>query len=124
LPVENEKTREVLQRIRGAGFLVAIAIAVIGGLLSSEDGPGSLLVSVLVLLGMLGGLTNVRSAESRDFLLASVALVFVSTFGGPVLKQVSVIGPYLDSVLLSILALMTPAAVVVAIIALFRLAMH
>jgi hypothetical protein len=120
--MESERTSEVLRRARGAGFIVAVAIAVIGGLLSAEAGPGSLLVSVLVLLGLLGGLTNVHSEQSREFLLATVALVFVSTFGGPVLKQVAVIGPYLDAVLLAILALMSPAAVVVAIVQLFKLA--
>jgi len=121
--METESTSNVLHRLRAAGFLVAVMIAVIGGLLSSETGPGSLLVSVLVILGLLGGLTNVRSENFRDFLLATVALVFVSTFGGPALKQVTVLGPYLDAVLLSILALMTPAAVVVAIVWLFKLAM-
>lgn len=95
-------------------FVVGAIIAVIGGLFY-PGGNNVTLSSVLILLGLVVGLLNVSIKETSAFLIAATSLVIISALGGAVLSQVSVIGVYLEGILLSILTLIIPAAIIVAL---------
>lgn len=97
-------------------FIVGIVIALILGLVGSVMGADASgwLLSLLIVLGLIVGFTNVASKESKDFLLAAVALVIIA-FAGSQLSDVNYIGIYLEGIFKGILALIVPAGIVVAL---------
>ncbi len=102
-------------------FLVGAVVAVIAGLIS-PGGVSTTLTSVLIILGIVVGFLNVTLKEENSFLLATVSLVIVSALGGAVLSQVAVVGVYLEGMLLGILTFVIPAAIIVALKAVYSLA--
>ena len=96
-------------------FLIGVAIAIVLGFLMPES---SLVASILVIIGLVVGLLNITSKEVLPFLLATIALaVSAATF-----ELIPYIGTYLKYILSYILMLVAPAAVVVALIVIWRLA--
>ena len=78
-------------------------------------------VVILIILGLIIGFVNVTAKETSLFLLATIALVVVGQVFGPL--SVLSIGKYLDQILSYVATLMAPAAVIVAIKALWSVAM-
>lgn len=114
-----------LQAIGSWAFLLGVFVAIIVGalLLTDRSNPAlTTVISFLVLLGTIVGLLNVTTKETNAFLLASVALVLVSGFGITVYSDVLWVGPYLQAILVAILAFVVPATIVVALKAIFSLA--
>lgn len=97
-------------------FIVGVIIALILGLVGSMMGDvaSGWLLSLLIVLGLIVGFTNVASKESKDFLLAAVALVIIA-FAGNQLVSVNYIGTYLQGIFSGLLALIVPAGIVVAL---------
>ena len=96
-------------------FLIGVAIAIVLGFLMPES---SLVASILVIIGLIVGLLNITSKEVLPFLLATIALaVSAATF-----ELIPYVGLYLKYILNYILMLVAPAAVVVALIVIWRLA--
>ena len=99
-------------------FLVGLLLAIVLGLF-----PQALAVTtvtaVLVALGIIVGLVNVTSKESHGFLLAAVALLVAGSAGYGILPGV---GNYLGSILTNISTFVAPAAVIVAVKAVYELA--
>ena len=100
-------------------FIIGVIIAVIAGLFKGSGNPW--VVLVLVIIGLIVGILNITGKEAMSFLLASTALVIISTFGQS-LGAVSYIGPYLQSILSAILAIIVPATIIVALRAIWALA--
>jgi len=102
-------------------FLVGAIVAVIVGLIS-PSGTNPTLTSVLIILGVIVGFLNITKTETRSFLIAVVSLVVVSSLGGIVLGEASVLGPYLANLLLALLLFTIPAAVIVSLKSIYVLA--
>ena len=94
----------------GWAFLIGILIAVLAGIFVSELSAS--ITGVLVVIGIIVGLFNVTGKESHSFLLATVALVIVSSLGGQVISSSIAI---LGNILRAFLVLIVPATIVVAI---------
>ena len=94
----------------GWAFLIGILIAVLAGIFVSELSAS--IAGVLVVIGIIVGLFNVTGKESHSFLLATVALVIVSSLGGQVISSSIAI---LGNILRALLVLIVPATIVVAI---------
>ena len=115
-------TDNSLQAVGSWAFLLGVVVALIAGAFFSQAEPNPTMISFLVLLGTIVGLLNVTTKETNSFLLASVSLVLVAAISQPVVNDVVSIGPYLGSMLDSILVFVTPAAIVVALKSIFSLA--
>ena len=96
-------------------FLLGVLLAIVLGLIWPSSGP---IAALLALIGLVVGLLNITAGEVRDFLLASVALI-VAASG---FSLIPLIGGMLANILGYIVALVAPAAVVVALIAIWKLA--
>lgn len=99
-------------------FIIGVIIAVVLGLVGASLGNAQpWLYSLLIVLGLIVGFVNVTGKESKDFLFAAMALVIIAFVGGEstVLQQVQSLGPYLQGIFGGILALVVPAAIVVAL---------
>lgn len=104
-------------------FLAGVLLAVILGLLQGTGlfADYQLLSVLLVLLGLVVGLVTVTAKETDSFLIASIALLTVGSaglgsIGGATLSAV------LTSILGNIRSFVAPAALVVAIKSVYKLA--
>jgi len=96
-------------------FLLGVLIAVILGVVY----PGNVsIAALLAVIGIVVGILNITAAEVKDFLIATVALIVASGS----FKLLPLVGTFASNVLDYFVALVAPAAVVVALIAVWRLA--
>ena len=95
-------------------FIVGLVLAVLAGLLFQ---PGWALW-VLAILGVIVGLLNIATEETRGFLLASIALTISAT----ALNTLPIIGTALSYVLPFVVAFVAGATIVVALKELFQTA--
>ncbi len=103
-------------------FLVGVAIAVVSGLFATSLADMTSYVTLLlVVLGLIVGFLNVTSKETVEFLAASIALVVAgnANFGAIVWMNV---GAYLSAIVAQISVFVAPAAVIVALKAVWELA--
>jgi len=110
------------ERIGEWVFILGVVIAVISGLawdqLIASNSAGTIAI-VLVVLGLVVGFLNIKDKEIFNFLIATIAIVAV---GAANLNQIPIIGSYLGYMVLNIAAFVAPAALVVALKAIYNLA--
>ena len=90
-------------------FIIGLIIAIVAPFLIGLD-----LVWLLVLIGVIVGLLNITAKEVNSFLIATVALVIASNS----LQVWSLLTSILDNVVI----LVAPAAIIVAVKAVYALA--
>lgn len=106
----------VLRVIGFLAFAAGLILAVIGGIVSPDNGH---IILVLVILGILVGILNVTIREATPLLLAAIALLAVGTVGfDPLNDLFSGLGTVLNDIVYYFARLMAPAAVIVAVKAL------
>jgi hypothetical protein len=96
-------------------FLLGVLIAVILGIVFPASGS---IAALLAVIGIIVGLLNITAAETKEFLIASIALIVAAGS----MKLLPLIGPAVGNILDYFIALVAPAAVIVAIIAVWKLA--
>ena len=107
------------------GVILAVALGLFQPQLATLSGAINIFYLVLVILGVVVGFLNVGDKDSNTFLIASLALVIVSSLGNDALIFISNISPilnYLSNVLTSLLVLFIPATIIVALKAVFAIA--
>ncbi|MEM5778394.1 MAG: hypothetical protein QXK49_02070 [Candidatus Aenigmatarchaeota archaeon] len=113
-------------KLSGYLFLLGIIISIIAGifkasLMEYEASIHSLLVIFGVIIGLLGaaGMGTIDRTDTQIFLLAVVALIAAGG-SGSILSEIPTIGPYLASIVGYIAALVMPAAVIIALEAIWK----
>jgi hypothetical protein len=106
-----------VQRIGGISFLIGILIAIIFGVIPSLRNLTWAAV-VLMILGVIIGLLNISDRNISLFLIASIAFIAMSTS----LNALPVIGQMLSAILTNMVHLVGPAALVVSVVAIVRVA--
>ncbi len=104
------------EKLGAWSFILGAAIAVLVSLLSL-DAP--LLMVVLVLLGSIVGLLNVNDKDTTHFLVAVIAL---AAAGNANVDLIPLIGTQLQNVLRNVGVFVAPAAVIVALKAIYEMA--
>lgn len=101
-------------------FILGVIIAIIAGLAAGaiDVTAQGYVAIVLVILGLVVGFLNIGAKEVTDFLIAAIALVAV---GAANLGTIPVIGAYLSTMVLYIAAFVAPAALVVALKAIYAM---
>jgi len=102
-------------------FIIGVLLAVVFGLVPSNARvlDPSTVSTVLVVLGIVVGLLNIQKRESSGFLLATLVLMVAKTAG---LETLPFAGAFLGAVFANLALLVAPAAVIVALKAVFSLA--
>lgn len=102
-------------------FILGVVIAIISGLAyqAMDITSAQYITVVLVILGLVVGFLNIKDKEINNFLIAVIAIVAV---GAANLQDIFIIGPYLAYMVLNIAAFVAPAALVVALKAVYNLA--
>ncbi len=106
-----------------AGIIIALILGLVSPKLASiNQALPAILTSVLILAGIGVGFANITESETRDYIMYVTALVIVLSLGGGVLGKVQIVGPYLESILGSLMTFVLPSVVIVGVRAIFRLA--
>ncbi|MBI2584173.1 MAG: hypothetical protein HYW25_05880 [Candidatus Aenigmarchaeota archaeon] len=112
--------------------LLGVIVAVLVGLAAASDGlvagaTSAWIAVLLVVLGIIVGLTTIAEKEVTSFLIAAIALVVSSVsvpafgaFSG--VPELAVLGSILTAIFQNIATLIAPAAVIVAFKAVWSLA--
>ena len=105
-------------------FLVGVLIAVIAGIAATQLGAHATTVSlVLVILGFIVGLLNIKEHETTGFLVAAIALSIAGLADLQVIDNlVSPLGTILTALFGNIAVFVAPAALVVALKSVWNLA--
>ncbi len=98
-------------------FMVGILIAVIAGLVPAWQ--TATVLWILVILGLIVGLLNITAKETVEFLVATIALVLIGTAG---IQTLPALGGIIIAILENIVAFVSPAALIVALKAVYELA--
>ena len=114
------KSNVDVEQVGHYSFIVGILLAVIVGLVPSLRGDLSIII--MLVLGVVVGLLNITAREVSVFLIASVALIMASSVGATAFRAVPSIGEYLTAILGNILIFVAPAAIIVALKAIYALA--
>lgn len=105
-----------------AGMVIAVLAGLFGGVLNVAWTS-----TLLVLLGLIVGFLNVTRKETAPFLIAAIALIMVGTAGISTMTSLlgAVIsfdvGEYITAILTNFVAFVSPAALVVAIKAIWTI---
>ncbi len=97
-------------------FLIGIVLAIIAGFVPQLQSPT--VTWVLVLLGLIVGLLNITAKEIQEFLIAAVALVIAADAAGDIIA----LGLTMAVILGNIVTFVFPAALLVALKAIWQLA--
>jgi hypothetical protein len=107
-------------------FIVGVVLAIVLGIASSVLGPEvkPILSSILIIMGIVVGFMNITEKETKDFLLTVAVLIIAVGLGGVSsgLGDVMYIGTYLTGIFAQLLAFIVPAAIVVCLKAIHKLA--
>ena len=117
-----KESGNMLAKVGSWAFIIGVIIAIIVGLFTTSGQGNAVTTTVLIILGLIVGFLNVTGRETTPFLLASLSLVIVAKFGGDVLGGVATVGPYLQGILNAIMIFVIPAAIIVALKAIWALA--
>ncbi len=104
----------MLSKIGFWAFIIGFILAIVGGLVAPAN---TIIVVILIILGLIIGFLNITASETMLFLVATIALIAVGGVFAPL--TVLSIGKFLDQILAYVAMLMAPAAVIVAIKALW-----
>lgn len=97
-------------------FLVGVVLAVIAGFVPQLQTPT--VTWVLVLLGLAVGFLNITAKETQEFLIAAVAVIIASSAAADIIT----LGTTMMVILSNIVTFVFPAALLVALKAVWELA--
>jgi len=96
-------------------FIIGILLAIIAGLVPAWQTPT--ITWILVIIGLVVGLLNIQAKETTEFLVAAITLLIVGSAGA-----IPALGVIVLSILANIVAIVAPAALIVALKAVYSLA--
>ena len=102
-------------RIGHWGFIIGVVIAVLAGVVPEMQ--TATILWTLVVLGLLVGVLNITARETTEFLVATTTLLLVGSVGA-----LPALGLMVTNILSNIVAFVAPAALIVALKAIWVLA--
>ena len=105
-----------LEQIGHWSFILGVIIAIVAGLTGAAYVEAAALL--LVVLGIIVGFLNISERETTSFLVAAIALLLTGAAG---LENLPTIGSFLGPILTNISTFVAPAAVIVALKAVYEL---
>jgi len=97
-------------------FILGVIIAIVAGLAGVAYMEAAAIL--LVILGIIVGFLNISQRETTNFLIAAIALLLTGAAG---LDKLPTIGSFIGPILTNISTFVAPAAVIVALKAVYEL---
>jgi len=109
-----------MTKLGSYAFIIGVILAIILGLFGAYI-PEYVewITYLMIILGLIVGFLNIAEKQAFDFLIAAIALLAV---GGAGLELLPTIGMYIGGILTQIAVFVAPAAVIVALKAIWDLA--
>ncbi len=107
------------EQIGGWAFIAGVIIAILVGLVPLDAATTGYATLVMVVLGLIVGFLNIADKETTPFLIAAIALLAAGNGG---LSLIPAVGSYITNILNNIVAFVAPAAIVVALKAVYAFA--
>ena len=107
-----------LEQIGHWSFILGVIIAIVAGLPILGVEYAETIVMILVILGVIIGFLNISEKEVYNFLIAAIALLLTGAAG---LENLPAVGTYIGPILTNIATFVAPAAVIVALKAVYEL---
>ena len=102
------------------GAILAVVMAV-GSAATQAWAGNAWLVFALVVLGLIVGILNITKEETHGFLMAAVALLVAKTANLSAINAlIPFVGTFLEAVVSNAITLVAPAAVVVALMSVYK----
>ena len=98
-------------------FIIGVLLCVVVGFVMQDW-----IFWALTILGIIVGILNIGAKEVMKFLWATIALVVVSAFGATQISTFPTIGPVIGRIYMALLTFVSPAAIIVALKAVFQMA--
>ena len=105
-----------LETVGRYSFIVGVLLAIVTAFLGAEYSEA--VAIILVILGIIIGFLNITEKEVYNFLIAAIALLLTGAAG---LDRLPAVGQYIGPILTNISTLVAPAAVIVALKAVYAL---
>jgi len=100
-------------------FIIGVVIAIILGLFGDiVTGAERAVAYVLIVIGLIVGMANMRQREVFNFLVSAIALLAVGAAG---LQNIELIGRFIEAILRYIIAFVAPATLVISLKAIYDL---
>jgi ABC-type Mn2+/Zn2+ transport system permease subunit len=96
-------------------FLLGVVLAVVLGFAMPN---ATWAMGLLALLGLIVGLVNITATEVKDFLIAAIALIVAAGS----FALIPMVGTYIADIMKYLLAMVSPAATIVALVQIWKLA--
>jgi len=100
-------------------FIIGVVLAIILGLFGTYIGYVTEITYLMIILGLIVGFFNIGHKDAVNFLIAAIALLAVGAAG---LEMLPVVGTYIGGILTQIAVFVAPAAVLVALKAVYEMA--
>ena len=120
----KELASKIENKVIAYAFTAGVVIALVLGLISTMVPANAVpyLTSLLILAGIVVGFFNITPGEAKDYVLFVTAIVIVTSLSKGSLEAVQFIGPYLESVVASIMAFIVPSVIIVGLRSVINLA--
>ncbi len=118
------------ERIGTWAFILGVIIAILAAFIAVTGVEGTVvwtpwITLLLVILGLIVGFLNIGDKEITGFLIASIALMALSSTNAELLKiedAIPFVGTILQKIVLNIAIFVAPAALIVALMEIYKLA--
>ncbi|TRO58437.1 hypothetical protein [[Eubacterium] cellulosolvens] len=105
-------------------FIAGVIIAILAGIASAVGGGmGGWVPLVMLILGVIVGLTTITEKETTPFLVAAIALLVANGGRGFLLVDSVLpgVGTAIDTILVTLAAFVAPAAIIMAVKAIYNI---
>ena len=106
-----------MEKVGRIVFIIGVVVSIIAGFITSYW-----IFPILTILGLIVGFLNVTAKEVQSFLLAAIGLVIISAFGSDQINALPQIGSTLGRIYVALLTFVSPAAIIVALKAIYSVA--
>jgi hypothetical protein len=119
-PLKNKVGEMMNKEYGNYAFIIGVVLAIIMGLFGGfVTEYVETITYIMIILGLIVGFYNIGHKDAVNFLIAAIALLAV---GGAGLEMLPMIGMYVGGILTQIAVFVAPAAVLVALKAVYEMA--
>ena len=106
-----------------AGMILAVLVGIVTPLQMFSQNVTQWIVSIMVVLGIVVGFTNINAKQQKDYLMVATMLIIAAGVGGAtnIFGGIIYVGEYILGIFQGMIAVIIPATVVVLLREIWRI---
>ena len=113
---------DIEHKIGHYAFIAGVLLAILLGLMPASFTISNSTVALLVILGFIVGILNIKTKDSNSFLIAAITLMIGASAYQLLIGTIPAIGVYLQQIMLMVVVFVAPASLIVALKSIYGLA--